>query len=1218
MSLSAIKHTLLVVLLLSADTARGAENAASPGDSLLQVLAATPDRSGKLALYYQIIGGLPQQDSAQARQLLLEAEALCAEGDDAYCRSKLSLLSAERSALAADTSTALGLYREIIRDEDTADSLRAAAWLGIAEVRKNVQELMYSIAAMEEALRVYERIGAMDKVASTQVLTGNVYAKAMKAEEAGLHYTLAANYYEKMADYHQLAQVYFYRGKLYRTLGNFSEALNYFNMSLMTNKKAPNANLLVAVYQMIAISYQDMGEQEKAMTYLDSCIQFLPQTDDPDLRINTLTITGESYYKQGDFARAITYYRQGYAATKKKDPTSSYLAHCALRLGQSYCDPDLPDSVDYYFDHALEICESNGNENYKYQLMIFIASRYITLGEVPKALQYLNEALDRAKAIGDTLNMGTIYGQLAYAEEQVNNNDMARHYHISSLKCYETVGNEGKIALLMGILASYALEEDKPDTARYYLNNARNTLLRLGDSCTLARNYVGFSRLSSYYENLDSAILYMQRARELIVQCGVKTELLTIHGDLAHLYTQKGDTARTIEALEQGLQIAQLRQKPASVKLFSEQLHDLYFEEGDTGNAYRVLLLNKSSSDSLYKEENIRALAQQEATFTYEKEKQAQALISAQREKEQEQALARQRWWTYSGIAACIVMLLVAGILYRNYQLKQRANTLLRERNREIAKQKQQLEELDHTKSRFFSNISHELRTPLTLISSPLGSILDYHKDSLPPAVREHLQLIDRNTKQLQGLIEDILDLTKLESDKIEVHPVAVSPSAFAGRLIGNYESLASHLHIHLHCEVAETLTGLCLHIDDKKVERIANNLLSNALKHTPGSGTVTLRLSHEEDKLRLSVTDTGAGIPEEDLPYIFDRYFQSRQPDAPYQGGSGIGLALARELARVMEGNLRVSSTEGEGSCFTLSVPCKVTATARAGQEAATAQKAEEAIPVEHLQPVYQPGEQKEHVLIVEDHPDMQRYVESLLLSRYHVHKASNGREALAVLGKKNIDLVISDVMMPGMDGFTLLDKLRQDPACATLPVIMLTALSEEEFRLKALNIGVDDYLPKPFSPQELLARTHNLLQNHAVRKEALREQVAAVSVQNGHAAPVDDPLEEIIKGQAWIRELVEVLRDNLETENFLFSELHETYGMSDRTFQRKVKELTGLRPKQLQHEVALQEARSLLERGAYSTLNAVASTVGIHNVTRFSQLYEARFGKHPREYFG
>jgi DNA-binding response OmpR family regulator len=249
-----------------------------------------------------------------------------------------------------------------------------------------------------------------------------------------------------------------------------------------------------------------------------------------------------------------------------------------------------------------------------------------------------------------------------------------------------------------------------------------------------------------------------------------------------------------------------------------------------------------------------------------------------------------------------------------------------------------------------------------------------------------------------------------------------------------------------------------------------------------------------------------------------------------------------------------------------------------------------------------------------------MQRFIQQLLSHKYHTFVANHGKQALEILGKESIDLVVSDVMMPEMDGYTLLKHLKEHNSYTNIPVVMLTALNNEDSKLQALTIGVDDYLSKPFSPEELMARVHNLLERYAVRQMVVKEiQEEAKELQTEGVVSEGLSSEQEIKQKdiEWLKEVENSMRKELENAEFNIGSLADTFFLSQRQFQRKMKKVTGLTPKKFQQEVALQEGRKLLENKTYSTVKAIAYSVGMSNVWRFSQLYETRFGKSPSDYF-
>ena len=577
-----------------------------------------------------------------------------------------------------------------------------------------------------------------------------------------------------------------------------------------------------------------------------------------------------------------------------------------------------------------------------------------------------------------------------------------------------------------------------------------------------------------------------------------------------------------------------------------------------------------------------------------------------------------------------MISLLVIGfvlciIYFRNRTLAETQASLRRTRKDKaiIEKQAAQLQRIDEMKSKFFSNISHELRTPLTLIISPAQHVLDDINQVSRSEIEQQLKLIIRNGKNLQYMVNDILDLSKLNDEQMKLEEVPLNLYDFFQILFQNFNILAQQLDIHFSI-LNDVPPGLFVQVDKVKVEQIINNLLSNALKFTPKKGKVTLIVRLERELLCAKVMDTGVGIERDELLHVFDRFYQGSGTMANFQESSGLGLALAKELTLFIQGDLRAESVLGHGSTFELLVPVKlmdqelgrlnaVSPQSRSLLFADSSQERFEDIDSENLD-YYQLTPPKNTILLVEDNEDLQVFLTKLLSPKYYMIKANNGIEALHVLQKKAVQLILTDVMMPKMDGFSLIEKLRAEEQWKGIPVIVLTALGNDEHRLKALHFGVDDYLTKPFTPQELYARVENLIarywekQEWGITKLSQKEKVECKVLRSVITS------EE----QVWIEDVKQIILRELSNRYFLLEDTAASVNLSMRQFRRKVKKITGMSPSELHREVALQEARRLLERNEYSTVKAVAQSVGYYqNIGRFSKYYFDRFGKKPTAYF-
>lgn len=569
---------------------------------------------------------------------------------------------------------------------------------------------------------------------------------------------------------------------------------------------------------------------------------------------------------------------------------------------------------------------------------------------------------------------------------------------------------------------------------------------------------------------------------------------------------------------------------------------------------------------------------------------------------EQAQQLASERQrrnWLLAGLF--LVLLLTAALAYFYVQLR-KAN----EKNR---RQAEQLANLDNAKSRFFANISHELRTPLTLLLGPVNTMLK--ETSLSDKQRRLLKMARRNGEQLGQLINEILDLRKLEMGKMQLRETPTALHPFFQSYLAQFESLAERRQIKFSFDTT-VQPGLVVNLDQKKCSQILSNLLSNAFKFTPADGRIAVELSVENGVLNLRVIDNGPGIHTDDLPHVFDRFFQTNRPDKPAEGGTGIGLNLCQEYARLFGGAIEVESMPDQRTVFRLHFPVTPVALPAASlPEAQYAGALPDAGPAMAAQgsqmgsPVHtgnRPG-----ILVVEDNSDLREYIRMILSEYYDVVGVEHGQAALDWLADAGhldtVQLIVSDLMMPVMDGYRLLEKLKSSAATRHLPVIMLTARAEARDRLKALRIGVDDYLTKPFDAEELLVRIENLLKNRAMRLQEDQDETS----------PESDELSETDRD--WLEGVEAYVQQNIDNSILSIPVLAQEFAMSESTLLRQLKRLTGLTPLEYLREIRLDAARQMLEKGKAASIAEIAAKVGYSDARAFSRRFRARFGKIPQD---
>lgn len=528
-----------------------------------------------------------------------------------------------------------------------------------------------------------------------------------------------------------------------------------------------------------------------------------------------------------------------------------------------------------------------------------------------------------------------------------------------------------------------------------------------------------------------------------------------------------------------------------------------------------------------------------------------------------------------------------------------------------IRKEKEHFQALDSLKSRFFANISHEFRTPLTLIAGPLQEIAPKLSQ---PADRKLVSLMQRNTDRLLRLINQLLDLSKIEAGKLSVQAEEINVVTFLKGIIMSFESLAQRKGINLKFDSQQI--DIRLWVDPKKMEDVFNNLLSNALKFTAEAGRVHITLVEQADTVTITIRDNGRGIASAKLPYVFNRFFQADNQHADDAQGSGIGMALARELVGLHQGTIVVESVEKEYTAFTLNFQrgkvhfaaedlAEKTSPA-AETNSTTAVPAEAILPSLTTLPDEQLDDRKLHdaplVLLVEDNEDVRYYVRQHLQRSFRIVEAEDGQDGIDKALAYLPDLIISDVMMPQKNGYELCQTLKTDPRTSHIPLILLTAKASQEEKRHGLIEGADDYLIKPFDTQELQIRVNNLI---ALRKQ-LRVQFAV-----GEEPQVIEPSLNAVD-KAFMEQLFATLTRELANEQLNVDLLAADLAMSPRHLNRKLSVLTGLSANRFIRNYRLQEAMRMLQRKE-GNVSDVATATGFNSTAYFVKCFGDKFDQTP-----
>lgn len=560
--------------------------------------------------------------------------------------------------------------------------------------------------------------------------------------------------------------------------------------------------------------------------------------------------------------------------------------------------------------------------------------------------------------------------------------------------------------------------------------------------------------------------------------------------------------------------------------------------------------------------------------------------------------------WMTTGFKIFVVVfiILVVGILFqirvqqvkqRNAWLQQKVNeqtTELREQNRKILEISEQLHEADQSKLRFFTNISHEFRTPLTLI---IGHLENLSSDS-----KQAVNSIRKNAVRLLKLINQLIDLRKMDQDQLNLSVSEFELMSVLNETLDSFRSMADQKNIALRMD--STINELPVWLDMDKMEKILYNLLSNALKYSPKGKSVFIKVEEQEAEFRIDIVDQGIGIPKNELQTIFDRFHRTVNSQL-IASGHGIGLSMVKGLTEIQQGKINVKSEEGKGSTFSLIF--------KKGNEhfksADFGEQIKEELAVELDEKIERISIEKigrKKVLVVEDHQELAAFIENVLAPSLDIKIAGNGKEAMDVLANYAPDLIISDVMMPLMDGIQFCETVKGAIETSHIPFILLSAKTDVETQVDGLETGADDYMEKPFRPRILLAKVNSLLANREKLKALFMKMPGKINTGN----------ELNSRDRDFLKNVNDLIDENLGDSTFSIERLSSEVNMSRTTFYRKFSDLTGIKPSDYIRRYRLKTAHNLLSSSGKS-VQEVCEMVGFQSDSHFRKCFKDEFGVTP-----
>lgn len=885
------------------------------------------------------------------------------------------------------------------------------------------------------------------------------------------------------------------------------------------------------------------------------------------------------------------------------------------------------DSLDYYIayytergDHyALSMAYNTRGRDFRNK-----ANYTEALKAHEKALEHAVLAADTVEIIQAYNNLGTDYRRMGQAK------DASLHHYEALRQCEQYSDKESYTAIKNRVVSlngigNVHLSMDDLKVAEEAFREALEGETILGSYLGMAINYANLGSILESREQYDSAWVYYHQSMESNVKAKSTLGISLCHDHFGRLHERDGDYEQALDeymqayvlmrdnddlwhAMRAGLSIARvymiqgdrgraypylqegiaMAQDTKSWGRMAEAYHMMaaYEEQGGSyREALRLYRLSQAYSDSVYNENSQRQV--RDSYVGYEKEKSMLQVETIRSAYEEEQRSRRRA--TALAMIITVCALAVIGLLW--YVLRtRRANIRM-------------LKRMERMRTTFFTNITHEFRTPLTVI---LGLSEEMQGKCQDAQQQQYLDSIQRQGKSLLGLVNQLLDITRLAAGANEVAWCKGDIVAYLKRTVDGYTDYARLRKVNLTFHAQKTELDICF--VPEYMDKIVRNLVANALKYTPEEGYVAVVLTLENGQAVMRVTDTGKGFPKEDLPHVFELFYQGSNNKEGSFVGTGVGLPFVKQMMEQMNGSVEARNRKEGGAELVLTLPLKQMPEIPRQCTEWREQEIVETIPDAPQEEKAEQGEtihERPVVLVVEDNDDIVCYITTLLEQRYEVRKAANGYEALLDAEEMHPDLIVTDLMMPEMDGYELCNRVRNSELICHVPIVVVSARGEDEDRIRALENGADAYLQKPFNAEELMVRVEKLIE----QRKMLQERAVRMLSGNVNA---DTSLSD--EDRKFMNRLNALIRDNIGNKHFGVEALAEKLNCSSSRLYRRIRAITGYSTQSYILRLRMERAKELLESTTRS-VSDVALHCGFDDTSYFTRTFRNFYGCTPSQ---
>lgn len=956
----------------------------------------------------------------------------------------------------------------------------------------------------------------------------------------------------------------------------------------------------VAIYSLETWNVR-LTNPELAAKYSLEAISIAEKSGLQIMQVDAMTDLGYTYEVMGEAGLALEYYYKGYELANE----ISYVWGAidgVTGSGTAYSLLGNPQKAIEMYTEAIYLCKEDQrpllltdvdyivSNHYRPLLLADAYSNigviYVGIGQFDLALEYYQKSLElypegnkaRANAF---INIGNVHLSLANLDKAIEYFTQAKNIAIAQENAVIEARSLSLIGSINRRLKKYTLAIQNFSEAQEKYEQMRNQ--RQVSTVQKDMGLVYFE-MGNFQKSLEYNVLSLNNAKQSEDN---RTYCLALLGS-ARCYIILSEFEKAASSLTEMMELSESVEDRSIAMHGYKAFSELYEKMRRYKKAFENQKLYSQLSDSLVATERSEQIAEMEAKYETAQKQREIELLNAQNQINELQIERRGNQRNVLLIAVLTFMGL-AFVLYNRYKIRTRANM--------------KLQELDELKTRFFTNISHEFRTPLTLILGPLENKL---ASVTSGEDREQFLLMKRNADRLLELVNQLLDLSKLEAGKMNLSVSTGDFNAFLTTTISSFGSLGEQKGIHVEVDIPRE--PLEIPFDKEKCHQIFFNLFSNAFKFTPSGGNISIYSRADSGVVRIVLQDSGPGIAAHEIGNIFKRFHQLAD-SKNHQQGTGIGLALVKELVSLHNGKVKVTSAPGEGTCFEVELP--LTTERYSSDEILERDIVEKTerdvreLPDLVVPPLASASLDGEYVLVVEDNADVRTYIASILSSSYQVLLATNGIEGVESARKHVPDLIISDLMMPEMDGLALCEEIKNDEKTSHIPVVLLTAKADQESKVGGLETGADDYLVKPFNEQELRVRVKNLIDQRTKLRERFERQVT-LEPRKIAITPPDE---------TFIAKAMEVVEENITNFEFSVELFQKEMAMSRMQLHRKLKALISCSASEFIRVQRLKRAAQILETEGV-TVSEAAYKSGFNNLSYFAKCFKEEFGVSPSDY--